>query len=480
MSTQRVDIMKWGVSLRVELAGAEMSDDRPRRKRASKTHHYTLDPPRRGFAKIRGIEHSNSHDLPTRSDSVTATRTPTTVGHFMRFGAASAVSTATSLLVSVLLARELSPESFAEVNVALIIGTLVAGVGSGLDSAGVRLMARAGAEASAEVARIEGMARYARLLLLGGATPIALVVVVVSGIGDSVGAIEISIVVVCHAAGLVAMNLALLRPLAFSDAWTYARRQIYYFGGLVLVGAVIASVGASVVYVAVPGLGGALGYFLLRGRDRLKRPDRDFLALSGSLIFSGAIFTLYDRLDVVVATSRLVSFAQADYAAASRLAGAHVLLTSVLVAVSIPRMSAVTGWGSMVRETRRLVPAVVAAVGLSGVVVAVSPAAIEVAFGTDFAGAGPVLQLMAVRYVLFAIATPFVIALPFIGRSRWQLELSILQAGGSFSAVLLANTPREFALAPAIGQVGGFVYLVLRLLQVRQSERRGDGDASAA
>lgn len=372
----------------------------------------------------------------------------------------NSASTATSLLLSIVLARRLNSPTFEGINLALVAGSLVANAGGGIDAATTRTLARRPAE---EWRTLLGMAVTCRAVLGIMLLPIGSAAVLWAGAGDHV-AVSAAVLLVCtQALGIGVAQVSIIKPVALGYAGAYALYQLAYIAPLLLLALLFVRSAGGIWWLIAPG---PIVVLLLIRRGTLPpphRPSRAFLNLSGYLVASSFLFALYDRVDLVVAAQRFEDDLGAAYAVANRTAGFYVLVTSTLMTVLVPIVSRVDPPLRLRTIARGTIVEIGLACGVIGLGATILPTIIPEVFGGSYSDAGGLASIMAVRYALFAIYTPVAILLPLLGKPRYYLEMTVLQAAAVAAGVSLASGPSALALAPAVAPAVGLLYAILRL-----------------
>lgn len=372
---------------------------------------------------------------------------------------ANGVSTAISLVVTVVLARRFSASEFEAVNLALVVGSMVAAAGGGIDSSATRLLPRTPASRWSELL---GMAFTLRALLLPVIGSIGVVAILWADIG-TVQTGSVIAVFAAHAVAMSAVQASLIAPIARGEWMAYAVRQMLYFVPLLLFALSVVAWRREIGWLAIPGLAAFAVLWIAGHVQPFRRPSRRFVKMSAYLVASSFLFAAYDRIDIVVAAERFSPEVGAAYAAAARASGIYLLISSTLATVltpivsSIPRPYTLRGIAGASRV--EVLTAVIAMVGLALVL----PQLMAPVFGSEFADAGMLVAAMSARYVLLVLALPIMIALPLFSAVRHYLEMTVLQTVGVLIAVMLAPTPTFLALVPGMAPLFGILYGVVRL-----------------
>lgn len=310
------------------------------------------------------------------------------------FTAAFGLSSAVSLLASLVLARALAPGDFAGVSYVLFAAALVATAGAGIDTAIVRLTAKSPTPARAGPALLK---RYLGLRL--GVYAGSLVVVI--GIGGVTSTLQ-GLAVVSLSASQLLMFLRITLPLATHQPVPYALYQVAW-ASIPLAASLVPVLGGGidltlhVLALSAAGFSVALllsPFFVdVYRAPRTTDPDSSQRSTVVGLLLSGLVFAFYERIDAVLVPSLLDDEQAGTYFAALRLAGIGLVVISGAQAALISLLRGIDK-GGLPLYLRRSRPVTIftAAVVVCGI--AVAPVAVAVLLGGGYAGAATILQVL--------------------------------------------------------------------------------------
>jgi O-antigen/teichoic acid export membrane protein len=214
-------------------------------------------------------------------------------------------------------------------------------------------------------------------------------------------------------------------------------------GGLLGLGVVYAVVG-----VAAPlAMGLAARTIVRAGRsvslDRVRRAFRAALPIGLSMAASLLMF----RIDVPILEWFTGPVTVGIYSAGYRVFEASLIVPAAVMAGAFPELARLASTDAFARSLRRW-GTVLTALGLAAAVIAWSlgPTVIDVAFGSNYAAAGPLLQVLALAIPAMFLNSLLSQALVALHRS-WRSTVA-------FTIALIVNVAVNVVLIPAIGAAG--------------------------
>ena len=91
-----------------------------------------------------------------------------------------------------------------------------------------------------------------------------------------------------------------------------------------------------------------------------------------------------------------------------------------------PRVSAVRSRKDLKAALRRLFAAWLVVLTASLLFILLAEPLVGVAFGRQYSAAVPMAQILALQFPIVTAYVPIVLVFPFIGRLRWQIELTVV------------------------------------------------------
>ena len=334
------------------------------------------------------------------------------------------------LFLSILAARALDPERFAQFVGLMAVALLAAAV---WDLGVSQLVARE--VASGRVTSSSAVRCAVRLRAL--ALPLwAVAFAIGSAVVAALGPIESGTLVLFALGSLVAgarmVLAAVLQGVLAFGAAGLALASGRLVSALVAVAVLAVDGGSRLLALASAVLVGelvacllTLGWFVrlpVAGRPPDRLADRSRLTLRASAPFAAnsLMSTVYNRLDIVLVAALTPAFQAGLYAPASRIQDALLLLPASLGVVALPIVA--RNWGESPSTVRRqirqlMVVGCLITVPVALVVAVFAPTILRVVLGEDYVGAAGLVRILVWSVVLTALAAPLLAGLAGIGHA---------------------------------------------------------------
>lgn len=400
------------------------------------------------------------------------------------------VGQAASVIVALVIARVLGPADFGLYSFAIVTTLLLAQLpGTGLDMSAVRLSAREGS-VNQEGAR--------GILVVAGGTKLAfgLVLILASTvIADASvqnGFIQAELALPLRIAAVSALGLAMTE---FTIATLQVQERFGWIFSISLCIAVIriAPVGllatlqgldlsnALVAFLAATYVGCCLS--LLFAWNAWKGPQRwqreivwELYRYAGWLVSATLLGTLTSSLDILLLSHQVGAELTGIYAAGRTLALPFALLCSAVGVVLLPRLSRMPRNQIGAYVSRFSLHIVLAAAVMAAGIIIGAPVIVNLVYGSEYAAAATIFELLAFAYLAQLITWPFVVILMVFDRPDIIVTFSLVMLGivaGGYLVILPSLGIIGVALIYFTGctlMIIPYRYVAFQLLQ-RDSEQ---------
>jgi O-antigen/teichoic acid export membrane protein len=395
--------------------------------------------------------------------------------------AAMVVPLTSTLLLSIVIARQLGPAGLGEQSLISYVGALVSGtvIGAATNCATQVMAAAYGAE---DPGRFAALARLARRVHVAGGV---LAAVVLAGVG-SVREHALAWVLIGLVCWIDAVGWSHGSRLVALDGWRAVsplRLVSQIAGSLLGVVAVLLGGGVTGIF-AMQVLTSSWLAVVLRRRDRRARPDLDVaptpvavrpVARTWSLfVLSMLLYQVVDkRVELIFLDAFRDAHTVAAYAVAFTVVSVAITVPSSLAGAAVPAMSALgasAAGDSLAEHLRRAARlAVVCGFVLAAALVATGPAAVVTFWGPEFRDAAGVLPWLAAG----ALAAP----LTAICAAYWTAVGRLVPVLLSGAAAAVIDLALAAALVPPAGLAGAVTanvaaQLAWAVLLLRHTTRR--------
>lgn len=365
-------------------------------------------------------------------------------GHLSAFTLATGATSALSLVSTLLVARQLTAADFVTVNVVLLVANIAAQLGAGFDSAASR---QSRAQSIGRADAVLWTLSWRAILGIVSLPFLGICIVVVTAKLPVQSSLLALGAIVANATALGLMSTLLVLPQADGNVKRFGWRQVIYYGPLLF--AVALSTMARSLDVTLASLCISAGVtilvalFLLVNEDGLllRRPALGpsvFRRLSFSILWSGALFTVGDRVDVILAASFLSAEQAARYAVTSRLTVLFAILVSASQSMNISVLSGVRTRGELDKRYKRQWPLFLGAALCVLLWAPIAPRISYLLFGHQYVvHAGDVL-LLSVPFILYLLYSPYTLALASLGHVAQLTIVSLVGAAVKIGSAAVA------------------------------------------